>query len=192
MWLWTWPNIMPLVMSQRPFIDFAQHLADPATLATAERPNLRQVGTQEARIIWYSNLRFPRVIDQLALLKEQNGHRSLDYEIRRYGQEMVDRLEKDEPVLFVAAFEEYCKFLYLAPAELAKTGRAMPPQYLWLQSRYGREDTHFVLFGNKPPPFPAPELRTPEKLRAKLAAVLRPNAGATSPVDPAAPPTSHE
>ena len=53
----------------------------------------------------------------------------------------------------------------------------MPPQYLWLQSRYGREDMHFVVFGNKPPRFPAPELRIPAKWRARLAtaAALRPN-----------------
>ena len=28
LWLWVWPRFMPLVMSQRPFIDFAQGLAD--------------------------------------------------------------------------------------------------------------------------------------------------------------------
>ena len=194
MWLWVWPNVMPLVMSQRAFIDFAQQLANPATLPSEQRPCLEQVGTQDSRIIWYSNLRFPRVIDQLALLKEQKGHRSLDYEIRRYGEEMVNRLERDEPVLFVAAFEDYCRFLYLAPGELAQKGRVMPRHYLWLQSRYGREDVHFVLFGNKPPPFPSPELRAPEKLRAKLVAAGALSTGGSGPPtsSAAAPPKGRE
>ena len=170
LWLWVWPKFMPLVMSQRPFIDFAQQLADPRIVPPGQHQLLRQIGTQDSRIIWYSGLRFPRLIDQLALLQEQNGRRSLEYEVRRYGQEMIDRLERDEPVLLVAALGDYYLFLRDAPAELAQLGRKIPPHYLWLQTRYGREDTHFVVFGNRPPRFAAPELRIPAKWRARLAA----------------------
>ena len=177
LWLWVWPRFMPLVMSQRPFIDFAQQLADTRIVPPGQHHLLRQIGTQDSRIIWYSDLRFPRLIDQIAMLRAQQGSRRHAYEISRYGKEIVARLGDDEPVLFVASLGDYYLFLRDAPRELAKTGRQMPPQYLWLQSRYGREDMHFVVFGNKPPRFPAPELRIPAKWRARLAtdAALRPN-----------------
>jgi len=169
-WLWTWPHVMPLFMSQRPFVDFAQQLADPQPMPPGFRTQLRSVGSQDSRITWYSDGRFPRVIDQLALLREQEGKRTLDFEIRRYGEVMLEELARPEPVLYVSCVPDYVKFRVVAARELAAQGRSMPPGHLWLQARYGREDTQYVLFGNKSPRFPEPELRLSEKVLEKLAA----------------------
>lgn len=168
MWLWAWPNFMPLVMSQRPFLDFAEQLR--RKVPSAYYPDLRMVGSQDSRIIWYSDVRYPRIIDQLDLLKEQDGRRSLEYEIRRVGAQIVEELAADKRTLLVAALPDLLMFLQKAPPEVEAAGREMPPMYLWLQTRYGTLDRHFVLFGNRPPPFPAPELRLPDELRAKQAA----------------------
>jgi 4-amino-4-deoxy-L-arabinose transferase-like glycosyltransferase len=196
MWLWVWPNVMPIVMSQRPFIDFARQLADPEKVPPAYRACIENVGSQDSRIVWYSDVRFPRVIDQLKLLKEQTGRRHLSYEIRRTGEALLEKLGGVDPVLFVAALPDYVGLLLAAPDELAKRGRTLPPLHLWLQTRCGRENRHFVLFGNQPPPFPEPDLRVPPKLRAKLeAAGWRPapaeSSAAPSAPGPAAPATSH-
>lgn len=167
-WAWIWSAVLPVFVAQRPFLDFAAQLRtqlDPALI-----PRLRQVGSHDARIIWYSDVRFPRVIDQLALLREQKGRRDLDYEIRRTGEEVIRLLDGEVPVLFVATVPDFALLLLKAPGELAAEGRAMPPVHVWLQARCGTLDRQFVLFGNQPPPFPEPELRVPEKLRARLAA----------------------
>ncbi len=168
MWLWSWPQVMPLLMSQRPFRDFAAQLNEqiPAEL----RPHLRQLGSQDSRIVWYGDVRLPRLIDQLDLLREQGHERSLEYELRRYGEEMVRQLSGSEPVLFVASLLDYVHFLISAPEELARQGRALPPQHLWLQTRYGDYGRHFVVFGNVPPPYPEPQLRVPERQRARIEA----------------------
>ena len=168
MWLWAWPNIMPQVMSQRPFIDFAQQIREH--VPPEYYPAIRQVGSQDSRITWYGDVRFPRLIDQLELLKEQGDERSLEYEIRRYGEEMANALDGEEPVLLVAALVDYVKFQIAAPPELAQRGRAMPQSYLWLQTRHGDLSRHYVMFGNVPPPFPEPALRIPDDLKARLAA----------------------
>ena len=167
MWLWAWPNVMPMMMSQRPFIEFAQQMRDK--VPAEYYADVLYVGSQDSRIIWYGDFRFPRAIDQLELLEEQDGRRSLDYEIRRYGEEMVNRLDDVEPVLMAATFTDYLMFINEAPRELAKSGRSMPPVHLWLQSQYGREDQHFVLFGNRPPPYPEPELWVSDDVRRILA-----------------------
>jgi 4-amino-4-deoxy-L-arabinose transferase-like glycosyltransferase len=183
-WLWAWPNVMPLMMSQRPFIDFAEQLADPARVAPALRPQLRNAGSQDSRIIWYSDVRIPRVIDQLELLAEQAGRRSLAYEIRRTAEEMLKGLAGDEPVLYVATLEDYDKLLRKAPAELARTEQTMPPTHLWLQTRYGAPKHQYVLFGNRPPPFAAPELRLPEEQKARRAVAATPDASVSGPPAP--------
>jgi 4-amino-4-deoxy-L-arabinose transferase-like glycosyltransferase len=180
-WFWAWPKVMPLVMSQRPFVDFAKQLADAHCVPIDDRQYLRQVGSQDSRITWYSDVRFPRLIDQLELLREQGFKRSHEYELRRYLDEMVSRLKGDQPILLVSTLQNFLLFVLAAPDELAKTGQKLPPMHLWLQSRYGREDTQFILFGNKPPPFTEPELRVSDKIRAKLRGhwpvTLRPGGG---------------
>jgi len=168
MWLWVWPCVMPVMAAQRPLIDFAQQLRQ--MVPPEWRAAMRHVGTHNSQIIWYSDLRYPRLLDQLKLLAEQNGRRSIAYEERRYGEELVARLESPEPILLVSTLSDYVRFLTLAPEAVAQQGRSMPQHYLWLQSRYGGPHRQFVVFSNRPAPFEPPPLRLPEKLRARLAA----------------------
>ncbi len=170
MWLWTWPHLMPLVMSQRPFVDFATQLADARRIPPGYRAHLRQIGSQDSRIIWYSDVRFPRLIDQLDLLLEQDGRRDLQYEMRRYGEEMVDELAADDPILMVASLPDYLEFVNEAPPMLAAEGRPLPPLHLWIQTRYGTEDRHYVVFGNKPPRFPESDLHLRPEVLERLQA----------------------
>ncbi len=167
-WLWAWPRLLPLIESQRAYIDFARQLRDE--IPPEYRAALRSVGFQDSRIVWYSDVRFPRVIDPLQLLREQRGPRSLDYEKRRTAEEIIAALARPAPALFVARFEEYMELRIQAPPALAAEGRRLPPIRHWLQSRYGDFGQHFVVFGNVAPPFPEPELRLTDKLRARLAA----------------------
>ena len=167
-WAWIWPVMLPMIASQRPFVEFARTLRDPAVLPADLRPIVRNVGTHDSRIIWYSDLRPPRVIDQFQLLDEQHGRRDLGYEERRTGEEMVNALERPAPALFLASLPDYLLFLIKAPEELEKVGRKLPAVHLWAQSRYGLPDTQFVLFSNRPPPGPEPVLALPSKLRANL------------------------
>ena len=176
MWFYAWPNVMPYFLSQSPFTDFAAQLQQkvPAEL----RPRLRQIANQDPRIIWFSDIRFPRLIDQLKLLTEQQrryaageqaSRRDIEYEKNRYGEEMVAGLGGDDPVLYVASFYDYLMFINAAPDRLKDAGRPLPPLHLWLQTRRGRENRHFVLFGNRPPPFPEPDLRLMDPVREQLA-----------------------
>jgi 4-amino-4-deoxy-L-arabinose transferase-like glycosyltransferase len=166
MWLWVWPYLMPVMAAQRPMVDFAQQLRQ--MVPPEWRPAMRHVGTHNSQIIWYSDLRYPRLLDQLKLLAEQGGRRSIEYEERRYGEELVNKLESSEPILLVATLSDFLRFLTRAPEALAQQGRSMPRHYLWLQSRYGGPQRQFVVFSNRPPPFEPPPLRLPEKLRARL------------------------
>ncbi len=158
-WLWIWPNVLPIFVSQRPFIDFAEQLRMQVDLDL--RPYIRQIGSQDSRIIWYSDVRFPRLIDQLDLLEMQGGNRSLELEREIYGEEIITRLAGHDPILLVASRPHYVDLLVEAPPRLAEEGRAMPPAHLWLQTRHGPKPRHFVLFGNQPPPWPESELTPP-------------------------------
>lgn len=187
LWLWSWPKLMPILVSQAPFIDFAAQLRELADARPEwKHADVFQVGTQDSRIIWHSDLRIPRIIDQLALLEMQAGRRSLATEIRLVGEAMVNRLEGEKPVLLLASRPDYVLFLRDAPAKLAAEGRRMPRTYLWIQTRVGPKDRHFVLFGNRPPPWPEPPLTPPS---GELA---RPSAGATSAAATAPAATSPE
>lgn len=167
MWMWAWPKLMPLVMSQRPFIEFAERLADPRIVPPGQRSLLRNVGTHEPRIIWYSDVRFGRLIDQLELLEEQGGRRSLEYEVRRYGEEITKCLAAPEPVLLVASAPDFLMYLARAPEALEAEGRSIPPLHLWLQTRSGTMDRQMVLFGNRKPPFDEPAFVLPEPLSSR-------------------------
>lgn len=159
-WLWAWPKLMPVLASQAPFLNFAEQLHEkiPADL----RPYLRNIGSQDARIIWYSDVRVPRIIDQLELLKMQGGRRSLETETRLVAEEMVTQLSGEKPALLLASRVDYMRFLIEAPPEMAQRGKPFPKTYLWLQTGIGkRPDRHFVVFGNKPPPWPEPSLNPP-------------------------------
>ncbi|MBL8880628.1 MAG: hypothetical protein JNG88_16065, partial [Phycisphaerales bacterium] len=166
-WLLMWSMMMPIMASERPARDFAEQLSNlRATWPGWKDSRIFQVGSQDSRITWYSDVRFPRVIDQLRLLEMQGGKRSRAREIQLIGEEMVRRLAMDEPVLFVATRADYVTFLAEAPPHLASQGREMPQSHLWLQTRIGPQGRHFVLFGNMPPPWPEPALNPPsDRLR---------------------------
>ena len=87
----------------------------------------------------------------------------------------MNRLSGSALALFVASRPDYLLFLLEAPARLVERGRSMPPVHLWLQSRVGTKDRHFVLFGNQPPPWPEPEL-TPPSDRLDKARAAAPSA----------------
>lgn len=161
-WLWIWPTMMPILASEGAFIDFAAQLRDK--LPAEYRDDLKQIGSQDARIIWYSDVRFPRIIDQLVLLEMEGGQRSIAEEERLIGGEMVRQLAGDEPVLFVASRPHYVEFMMRAPRELARKGQPFPASYLWLQTDPGPKPyKHFIVFGNKPPPWPEPTLTPPSE-----------------------------
>jgi 4-amino-4-deoxy-L-arabinose transferase-like glycosyltransferase len=158
-WGWSWSKVMPIFVSQRPFTEFATLLRtrlDPEQLGW-----LRQVGTHEPRITWYGDVRFPRVIDQLELLRLQDNRRNRQREIELIGRKMVDLLERDEPVLFVIPRPDFIRFQALAPQRLAELGRPMPPVHLWLQARQTPKYQQTILFGNRPPPWPEEPLTPP-------------------------------
>lgn len=161
-WLLTWSTLMPIMASERPARDFADQLSNVrATWPGWQDTPIYQVGSQDSRITWYSDVRFPRVIDQLRLLEMQGGKRSRAKEIELIGEEMVRKLQDEKPVLFVSTRADYVTFLVEAPKHLSAMGRNMPKSHLWLQTRIGPQSRHFVLFGNKPPPWPEPVLNPP-------------------------------
>ncbi len=176
--LYAWPNLMPVAASQAAFKDFAAQLRE---LPPEYRTRLRQVAHQDARIIWYSDVRFPRVIDQLELLRRQGGRRSRETELRIVGEEMVRQLESAELVLFVSSPEDYARFHLSAPPELARMGRTMPRTWPWLVARVGRPHQRYIVYGNQPPPWPQPELPLPKKTLEKIAALAsQPSADAAA------------
>lgn len=184
--LYAWPNLMPVAASQAAFKDFAAQLRE---LPPEYRTRLRQVGHQDARIIWYGDVRFPRVIDQLELLRLQGGRRFRETELRIVGEEMVRALESEELVLLVSGPADYVLFHLSAPPELAKMGRTMPPTYPWLVARVGRPYQRYIVYGNRPPPWPQPELPLPQKTLEKIAAVAsQPATGPAATSQPEAGP----
>jgi len=174
-WLWAWPTLMPIYSGQTAFKDFAAQLS---ALPAEARARLHQVAQQDPRIIWYSDVRFPRVVDQLDLLRQQRGRRELEREIEIVGRAIVDRLESDELNLFVAAPGDYALFQALTPVRLADHGREMPANHVWLVARVGRPDQRYILFGNRRPPWPEPELHprlieSIDRLRQKAESAAR-------------------
>ncbi|TWT43731.1 Undecaprenyl phosphate-alpha-4-amino-4-deoxy-L-arabinose arabinosyl transferase [Phycisphaerae bacterium RAS1] len=165
-WLWAWPTLMPVVRAQRPFKEFAAQLRE--RISRDEQSSIRQVGFQDSRIIWYSDYRFPRIIDQLKLLEMQGGRRSVASEARLIGEEMLRQCNQPQRALFLAPLEYYALFRVASPRLAARTGVADPPVHLWLRTRLGREDQHFVVFGNQPPSWEEPTLEIPEKLQKRL------------------------
>jgi len=165
-WLWAWPQLAPAVVSQAAYRDFAAQLR--AHIPPGDVPLIRQIAQQDPRVIWYSDYRFPRVIDQLELLADQRGSRSLEYEYQRVAEEVVSLLQSPERVLFVASLQHLAEFEAVAPLWLKQEGRALPPVHIWLRSRLGREHEQTVLFGNRPPPWPEPEFELTQRQRERI------------------------
>ena len=168
MWIWVWPSFMPIVASQVPFKDFAEQFK---TLSPEHRAALKQVAQQDPRYIWYSDVRFPRVIDQLQLLREEGGRRDVAYEMHRIGEEVVRQLEGDQLALFVSSSMHYV-LLHAASREvLALEGRTVPQTHIWRIATTGRLDRRYVLYGNRPPPWG--EVPLPVELQRALASPPR-------------------
>jgi 4-amino-4-deoxy-L-arabinose transferase-like glycosyltransferase len=163
-WTWVWPMFVPIAASQMPFKEFAGQLKE---LAPEHRAALQQIAQQDPRYIWYSDVRFPRIIDQLDLLQEQDGKRDLAYEKRRVGEEMVRQLEGDALVLFVASPRDYIEFHADGRVQLEQEGRTFPRTYVWKQARVGYWKRRYVLFSNRPPAWSQPEL--PAEMQESLA-----------------------
>ena len=158
MWLWAWPMLMPGLVSQAAFTDIAQQMHK---LSPDQQTALRQVAHQDPRIIWYSDVRFPRVIDQLEMLEMQGGVRNLERERRLVGERMIDLLEAPELALFVTAPFDYLAFQTEGEVELEKAGREMPENHVWLQATVGGIKDRFIVFGNHAPPWPEPKVNPP-------------------------------
>jgi 4-amino-4-deoxy-L-arabinose transferase-like glycosyltransferase len=167
-WLWFWPTLMPVLGSERSFIDFAQQINQ--RIPADQRAYFCHVGPQEARVVWYGDIRMPRIIDQLALLEMEGGERSLDRERRIVAEEMVRRLEGETPTYIMLARPNYVDFMIQAPRELAEAGRTMPAVHLWLESKYGPPYTHYVVISNQLPPWPEPTLNPPSQRLAEASA----------------------
>ncbi len=148
-WIYAWPNVTPLLASQAEFRDFAAQLRE---LSAEEQSHLRQIAQQDPRIIWYSDVRFPRLIDQLELLAAQSGRRDPAFEEREYGRRMIASLESADLALFVIGLEHFVRFQVVAPIELAREGRPFPKTYTWAAARLGAYGHRYILFSNQPPP----------------------------------------
>jgi len=165
-WLWLWPTLMPRIGSQAAYKDFAAQLA---ALDGRYRGDLRQVAHHDPRILWYSDVRYPRLIDQLEMLEQEGGERDLAWERQQYGEKMVEILAQDESTLMVISYDQYCEFQTQAPLALAAQGRTMPMSHIWLQSRLGRVDRHYLLFSSQPPPWPEPDLQVRGREAGRIA-----------------------
>lgn len=163
-WFWIWPQFTPVASSQAPFKEFAGQLQ---ALAPEHQARLRHIAQQDPRIIWYSDVRFPRIVDQLDLLEMVGGRRRLEHETLIVGKEMVRQLGSDELALFVSSAMHYVLFHTAARELLALEGSPVPPMYVWRIATKGRIDRRYVLYGNRPPPWDPPVL--PVELRRALA-----------------------
>ncbi len=164
---WIWPNLIPRLEHQGPYRAIASQLREKLT--PEQHDWLVSIAHQDPRVIWYSDLRFPRLISQLDMLAMQDGRRDPLFERRKYGQEMLARLRQDEPVLMVADIMQYALFRHIAEKELAARGEEMPPIHVWLTSGVGRLDHRHVVFGNRPPDWEPPALGFTERQRQGLA-----------------------
>lgn len=170
-WLYGWPALGPVFASQRAFQDFATQLRE--RIPPADVARMRMIGTQDSRHIWLADYRFPRIIDQLRLLEMQGGRRSLPREMWLTAKRITELLNGEERVLLVAPLLDYALFQVGAERVAARIGEPPPPAHLWLRTRVGREDQHFVVFSNHPPAWePPPPLVLSDRLRARLEAKL--------------------
>jgi hypothetical protein len=120
MWFWTWPRVMPFMVSAEPYIHLGHQLQ--SRLSDEQRSVLRYVGTQDSRLLWYGDNRLPRLIDQLDLLAEQDGKRDLTWERQRYAQEVIDRLSDDEFILLAITVDDYVLLQGYGPVGTARAG----------------------------------------------------------------------
>jgi len=158
-WMWVWPNLMPMLQSQAPFRDFAAQIRE--RLSPEQQAALRQIAHQDPRYIWYSGVRFPRIVDQLELLEMQGGRRDVEQEAMIILKELVHQLRTDPNSLFVISPDHYLAFRALGPEVLARNGAQMPEHHVWIIASQGRLDRRYLVIGASPPPWPEPALPAP-------------------------------
>jgi 4-amino-4-deoxy-L-arabinose transferase-like glycosyltransferase len=163
-WLWLWPNLMPYMVSQVAFKDIAQQMQQ--RLTPEMRADLYQLGAQDPRIMWYGDVQFPRLIDQLDLLALQDGQRDKRREVMIYAREILARFRSPERTLLVGTIRDYVAYLRVRDVARRKEIE-VPTSYRWLVPQRGRLDRYTVVFSNQPPPWPEPEL--PARVQEKLA-----------------------
>jgi 4-amino-4-deoxy-L-arabinose transferase-like glycosyltransferase len=164
-WLWIWPTLMPIAMSQAPFKNFGAQLRE---LSPEHQRILRHIAQPDPRNVWYSDVRTPRLIDNIELTAAQQGDRSSDFERRYWGRKMIERLDSDELTLFVSGLMDYAAFHTVAPLELEGQGRSMPRTYVWKAATVGHPAKRYILYGNRPPPGAPPDTAWLEELMPKL------------------------
>lgn len=165
-WLWIRPAMMPIIGASPAFTDFAHQLRDRVPVEM--RGSIFQVAQQDPRITWHSDVRFPRVINQIELLRKQGGARTRAGEERLVAEAMIERLSGEAPVLLVCDPVSFVKFHSAEAAEAMRAaGVYRPRTYLWLVAREGRLDHRFVLFSNQPPPWPEPAPPFPAEVLTK-------------------------
>ncbi|GMU84170.1 MAG: hypothetical protein AMXMBFR47_40400 [Planctomycetota bacterium] len=165
-WLWVRPALMPIIGASPAFTDFGHQLRDRVPVEM--RGSIFQVAQQDPRITWHSDVRFPRIVDQIELLKKQGGARTRAAEERIVAEAMIERLRGDAPVLLVCDPLSFVRFHSAEAADAMRAERVYRPKtYLWLVARTGRLDHRFVLFSNKPPPWPEPALPFPAESLTK-------------------------
>jgi 4-amino-4-deoxy-L-arabinose transferase-like glycosyltransferase len=159
-WMWIWSQFMPVMVSQNQSLDFAAQLRDQ--VPAEAREHIYQIGHQDSRIVWYSDVRFPRVVDQLELLRRQGGERSLAREVQIVGEEVLRKLDGEELALFVIGLRDYQQLvLGEGPKFAERLEMEMPATHVWIATRIGPPKRRYVLFGNQPPPWDEPELPAP-------------------------------
>ena len=156
--MWGSARVVPIVQGQRANISFAEQLSKE--LDKKYHQNLYQVAQQNPTIIWHSDVRFPRVINQLDLLEKQGGVRDLESEYGIVLQEIVNKLKGDDLALFVIT-REYWDIRHHLLDYIE--GNELPPTHLWIQSDEGTIKNQTLLIGNRPPPWPEPKLRQPDR-----------------------------
>lgn len=176
-WFWSWSNFMPVFRAQRGDISFSRQLRALVDEHPDYEKHMYQVAQQNPTITWHSDVRYPRVIDQLEMLEKEKYHRDYDTEVRLVATEMLNKLRGDKLALFVATREHYLLFQYKAPELADELGFPMPKTYIWIQSKKGPKRHQTILFGNQPPPFPEPELDPPSNLDMLMGSPVENGAG---------------
>lgn len=161
-----WPWLMPVVASQRAFVHFAEQVREKIGREAASE--MVHLGAQDPRHIWYGDIRYPRLIDQLELLRLQGGNRSLANEMRLFGEEIIRRLSGSTRVLAVCKLQEYALFQVAAPRLCARMNVPEPATHIWIWGRVGGPQEQFVVFSNQPPTWEEPRFEISEKLREEL------------------------
>jgi len=160
-WFWGWSKMAPVVGAQRGDISFATQLRALVDAEPDYRERMFQVAQQNPTIIWHSDVRYPRVLNQLETLNDQKGERDYEVEVRKIAEEMIRKLSSDELALLVATRAHYLQFKNQGPAFARELGLEMPETHLWIQSEAGPPRHQTILFGNQPPPFEEPALEPP-------------------------------